>query len=104
MLNPRSLPSLNTSMHMLEESNLHEEINIILDAVLSRDDGLSISFLEIMICVVALLHEGRWTLDDVERISRGKASKAKTGSRAVPHRLQAGERKVKNSPRVSTLD
>lgn len=54
--------------------------------------------------MVALLHEGRWTLDDVERISRGKASKAKTGSRAVPHRLQAGERKVKYSPIVSTLD
>ncbi|KAG0571032.1 hypothetical protein KC19_6G206700 [Ceratodon purpureus] len=34
----------------------------------------------------------RWTLDDVERISKGKASKAKTGSRKVPHRLQAGER------------
>lgn len=42
----------------------------------------------------ALLHEGRWTLDDVERISKGKASKAKTGSRKVPHRLQAGERTV----------
>lgn len=45
-----------------------------------------------------MLHEGRWTLDDVERISKGKASKAKTGSRAVPHRLQAQERKVRNSP------
>lgn len=43
---------------------------------------------------LALLREGRWTLDDVERISKGKASKAKTGSRKVPHRLQAGERTV----------
>jgi len=40
--------------------------------------------------------EGRWTLDDVERISKGKASKAKTGSRKVPHRLQAGERTVRD--------
>ncbi|CAM6089786.1 unnamed protein product [Calypogeia fissa] len=35
----------------------------------------------------------RWNLDDVERISRGRPSKAKTGSRAVPHRLNAEERK-----------
>lgn len=101
MLNPKSLPSLNTSMDMLEKNYTYEEINTILDAVLST---CRFSFLEIIICVVALLHEGRWTLDDVERISRGKASKAKTGSRAVPHRLQAGERKVKYSPMVSTLD
>jgi len=38
--------------------------------------------------------KGRWTLDDVERISRGKSSKAKMGSRQVPHRLSAEERKV----------
>ncbi|CAM6100182.1 unnamed protein product [Calypogeia fissa] len=36
----------------------------------------------------------RWNLDDVERISRGRPSKAKTGSRAVPHRLNAEERKA----------
>jgi hypothetical protein len=38
--------------------------------------------------------QGRWTLDDVERISRGKSSKAKMGSRQVPHRLSAEERKA----------
>ncbi|KAG6554308.1 hypothetical protein Mapa_004224 [Marchantia paleacea] len=36
----------------------------------------------------------RPTLDDVERLSRGRASKAKIGSRAVPHRLNADERKA----------
>lgn len=34
----------------------------------------------------------RPSLDDVERLSRGEASKAKIGSRAVPHRLNADER------------
>lgn len=36
----------------------------------------------------------RPSLDDVERLSRGEASKAKIGSRAVPHRLNADERKA----------
>jgi hypothetical protein len=31
-------------------------------------------------------------LDDIEKISRGKASKKKIGSRAVPHRLTQKER------------
>ena len=36
----------------------------------------------------------RPTLDDVERISRGDAAKARgTGSRQIPHRLNAEERK-----------
>lgn len=47
---------------------------------------------------------GRWTLDDVERISKGKASKAKTGSRKVPHRLQAGERTVLTHFRIWRLN
>ena len=53
---------------------------------------LNISKACLINCVIS---EGRWTLDDVERISKGKASKAKTGSRKVPHRLQAGERTVR---------
>ncbi|KAL2644427.1 hypothetical protein R1flu_012014 [Riccia fluitans] len=40
------------------------------------------------------LSSARPTLDDVERLSRGRASKAKIGSRAVPHRLNADERKA----------
>jgi hypothetical protein len=36
----------------------------------------------------------RPSLDDVERLSKGKPSKAKIGSRSVPHRLTAAERKV----------
>lgn len=32
------------------------------------------------------------TLDDIEHISRGKSSKNKIGSRAVPHRLTQKER------------
>ncbi|KAK9832201.1 hypothetical protein WJX74_002645 [Apatococcus lobatus] len=37
----------------------------------------------------------RPTLDDVDRISRGKAAKSRgTGSRNVPHRLNADERKI----------
>eukprot|EP00638_Chattonella_subsalsa_P016048 CAMPEP_0117829412 /NCGR_PEP_ID=MMETSP0949-20121206/7850_1 /TAXON_ID=44440 /ORGANISM="Chattonella subsalsa, Strain CCMP2191" /LENGTH=219 /DNA_ID=CAMNT_0005670157 /DNA_START=188 /DNA_END=848 /DNA_ORIENTATION=+ len=37
---------------------------------------------------------GRPSLDDVERISKGQAAKKRgTGSRAVPHRLNAAERK-----------
>ncbi|KAI5060243.1 hypothetical protein GOP47_0024663 [Adiantum capillus-veneris] len=36
----------------------------------------------------------RPSLDDVERLSRGEASKGKIGSRAVPHRLNADERKA----------
>ena len=36
----------------------------------------------------------RPTLDDVERISRGDAAKSRgTGSRRIPHRLNAEERK-----------
>ena len=36
----------------------------------------------------------RPTLDDVERISKGNAAKARgTGSRRIPHRLNAEERK-----------
>ncbi|KAL2608213.1 hypothetical protein R1flu_026786 [Riccia fluitans] len=40
------------------------------------------------------LSSARPTLDDVERLSRGRASKAKIGSRAVPHRLNVDERKA----------
>lgn len=36
----------------------------------------------------------RPSLDDVEKLSRGKPSKAKIGSRSVPHRLNAEERKA----------
>lgn len=36
----------------------------------------------------------RPSLDDVERLSKGKPSKSKMGSRAVPHRLTQAERKV----------
>ncbi|KAH7427183.1 hypothetical protein KP509_10G033300 [Ceratopteris richardii] len=36
----------------------------------------------------------RPSLDDVERLSRGQPSKAKIGSRAVPHRLNEEERKA----------
>ncbi|KAL3697765.1 hypothetical protein R1sor_011841 [Riccia sorocarpa] len=43
---------------------------------------------------VLSLSSARPTLDDVERLSRGRASKAKIGSRAVPHRLNADERKA----------
>eukprot|EP00850_Spirogloea_muscicola_P003710 SM000015S01210 [mRNA] locus=s15:512621:514244:- [translate_table: standard] len=39
-------------------------------------------------------HDERPSLDDVERISKGLSSKAKIGSRQVPHRLNAEERKA----------
>ncbi|MCO5565198.1 hypothetical protein L7F22_018871 [Adiantum nelumboides] len=42
----------------------------------------------------SLYGEDRPSLDDVERLSRGEASKGKIGSRAVPHRLNADERKA----------
>lgn len=32
------------------------------------------------------------TKDDVEKLSRGKSTKSKSGSRAVPHRLTKDER------------
>lgn len=48
-----------------------------------------------VVAVRALAKEAaRPSLDDVERLSKGKPSKAKIGSRAVPHRLTLAERKV----------
>jgi hypothetical protein len=42
---------------------------------------------------VLLKRTGRTSLDDVLRLSRGQGTRSKTGSREVPHRLNADERK-----------
>ena len=83
---------------------MNHRVNMMLITVLKSmifATSLTKSLLSLRICSKhsSILHSnfvlasGRPTIDDVERISRGQAAKRRgTGSRAVPHRLNADER------------